>query len=70
MTHCVLCTSVFIALLFFVMITGVTPEAAGPLQALTEQIRATFSYGALGGMIGGGLAGFLSGLFLRKWQDL
>lgn len=63
-------TSVFIALLFFIMITGVTPETAGPLQPLTEQIRGSFSQGALGGMLGGGLAGFLSGLLLRKWQDL
>lgn len=63
-------TSSFIALLFFVMITGVTPEAAGPLQALTEQIRNTFPAAAFGGMLGGGLSGFISGMFLRKWQDL
>lgn len=63
-------TSVFIALLFFVMMSGVTPEMAGPLQGLTEQIRSSFFTAALGGMIGGGIAGFLSGLMLRKWQDL
>lgn len=63
-------TSVFIALLFFVMITGVTPELAGQLQPLTEQIRSTFLTGTLGGMMGGGLSGFLSEMMLRKWQDL
>lgn len=63
-------TSIFIALLFFVMITGVTPEAAGSLQQLTEQIRNTFLSGTLGGMLGGGLSGFLSEVMLRKWQDL
>ena len=63
-------TSVFIALLFFIMITGVTPETAGSLQPLTEQIRASFSAGAFGGMLGGGLSGLLSGFLLRKWQDL
>lgn len=63
-------TSIFIGLLFFVMISGVTPEVAGELQSYTEQIRNTFLQAALGGMIGGGIAGFLSGWMLRKWQDL
>ncbi len=63
-------TSVFIALLFFVMITGVTPEAAGSLQPLTEQIRNTMLSATLGGALGGGLSGFMAGLMLRKWHDL
>jgi len=63
-------TSIFIALLFFVMISGVTPELAGPLEQLTVRIRDSFFSAALGGLIGGGIAGFLSGMMLRKWQDL
>ncbi len=62
--------SVFIALLFFVLISGVTPEMAGPLQPLTEQIRNTFFGAALGGMLGGAISGFLSGMMLTRWQDL
>jgi hypothetical protein len=63
-------TSVFIALLFFVMISGVTPEVAGDLESLTHHIRNTFLQAALGGMIGGGIAGFVSGVMLKEWQDL
>lgn len=63
-------TSIFIALLFFVMISGVTPEATGPLQQFTDQTRSTFLSATLGGMTGGGLSGFLSEMMSRKWQDL
>lgn len=63
-------TSIFIALLFFVMISGVTPEAAGDLQLLTDHIRDTFLQASVGGMLGGGIAGFVSGLMLKEWQDL
>ncbi len=63
-------TSVFISLLFFVMITGVTPEVAGDLQQLTENIRHTFLQAAVGGMLGGGISGFISGVMLKEWQDL
>jgi hypothetical protein len=63
-------TSVFIALLFFVMITGVTPEIAGDLESLTENIRHSFLQAALGGLLGGGISGFISGLMLKEWQDL
>ena len=63
-------TSVFIALLFFVMISGITPEVAGELESLTENIRFTFLPAALGGMLGGGISGFISGVMLKEWQDL
>ncbi len=63
-------TSVFIALLFFIMISGVTPESAGDLQLLTEHIRDTFLQASAGGMLGGGVAGFISGMMLKEWQDL
>lgn len=63
-------TGVFIALLFFVMISGVTPEAAGSLQPLTEQIRNQLLTAALGGLLGGGLSGFVSGMLLRQWRDI
>jgi hypothetical protein len=63
-------TSVFISLLFFIMISGVTPEAAGDLQLLTDHIRNTFLQASVGGMLGGGIAGFISGIMLKEWQDL
>lgn len=63
-------TSIFISLLFFVMISGVTPEVAGNLQNLTEQIRNTFLQASIGGIIGGGISGFISGMMLKQWQDL
>jgi hypothetical protein len=63
-------TSVFIALLFFVMISGVTPEAAGELKELTDYIRNNFLQASAGGMLGGGIAGFASGMMLKEWQDL
>lgn len=63
-------TGAFIALLFFFMISGVTPEVAGNLQLLMEQIRNSIPQTAVGGMIGGGLAGLFSGFMLTKWQDL
>ncbi len=63
-------TSVFIAFLFFVMISGVTPESAGDLLLLTEKIRDGFMLAAAGGMLGGGIAGLISGITLKKWQDL
>ncbi len=63
-------TGAFIALLFFFMISGVTPETAGGLQLLMDQIRNTILQTAFGGMMGGGLAGLFSGFMLREWQDL
>ncbi|MCP4077039.1 MAG: hypothetical protein GY744_12760 [Gammaproteobacteria bacterium] len=63
-------TSAFIALIFFFMTSGVTPETAGSLQPLMDQVRMTILQTAFGGMMGGGLAGFLSGFMLTKWQDL
>jgi hypothetical protein len=63
-------SSIFVALLFFVMITGITPEAAGTLHQFSAQIRDIFPQASLGGLLGGGISGFISGMTLRRWQDL
>lgn len=63
-------TGLFVSILFFLMITGVTPEVAGEHRLLTEIIRYQLLSAAFGGMLGGGIAGFTSGWLLRGWLDL
>ena len=63
-------TSLFVGILLFTMVTAVTPESAGNLGQVTERIRELMPLAMLGGLMGGGIAGFMSGLLLREWQDL
>ncbi|MET0120197.1 MAG: hypothetical protein ABW124_04055 [Candidatus Thiodiazotropha sp. 6PLUC9] len=62
--------SSFVTLSFFVMISTVDNEIAGPFLTALETIQETLPGAVFGGIIGGGLAGILSGLLLTKWQDL
>lgn len=63
-------TSVFVGLVLFIMVTGVTPESAGDLGAVANQVREFMPAAILGGLMGGGISGFMSGMLLREWQDL
>ena len=63
-------TAVFVGLVLFIMVTGVTPESAGDLAPVADQVRDFMPAAILGGLMGGGLSGFMSGMLLRKWQDL
>jgi hypothetical protein len=62
--------SSFIALCFFVMIGTIDDTVAGPLSAALEVIHGTLPDAIVGGIIGAGLAGIVSGLLLTNWQDL
>ncbi len=62
--------SAFVSMSFFVMISSVDPEVAGPAISWIEGIYADLPQAMLSGSVGGGLAGVISGLFLTKWQDL
>ncbi len=63
-------TSMFVGLVLFIMVTGVTPETAGALVEVTNQIREFMPAAIIGGLLGGGISGFMSGLLRREWQDL
>jgi hypothetical protein len=60
----------FIALSLFVMIGSIDNEVAGPFSSALEVIHGNLPGAAVGGIIGAGLAGILSGLLLTDWQDL
>ncbi|MES9859209.1 MAG: hypothetical protein ABW157_17690 [Candidatus Thiodiazotropha sp. LLP2] len=62
--------SSFVTLSFFVMISTIDSEIAGPFIAALESIQASLPGAVFGGIVGGGLAGILSGLLLTRWQDL
>jgi hypothetical protein len=60
----------FVTFSFFIMISYIDNEIAGPLMAALEVIREPLASAVVGGIIGGGSAGILSGLLLTDWQDL
>ncbi|MET0064744.1 MAG: hypothetical protein ABW076_00200 [Candidatus Thiodiazotropha sp.] len=60
----------FVALSLFIMTSSIDTEMAGPLLPTLDWIHAQLGDAILGGIIGGGLAGILSGLLLTNWQDL
>ncbi len=60
----------FVALTFFVMISSVDSDVAGPLLSALDQVLQTFPSAMIGGVLGGGIAGIVSGLLLTNWQDL
>lgn len=63
-------TSMFVGLVLFIMVTGVTPESAGELAEVTNQVRDFMPAAITGGLLGGGISGFMSGLLQREWLDL
>lgn len=62
--------SIFVTLSFFVMISTVDIEVAGPFITALKTIQNTLPGALIGGIIGGGSAGIFSGLLLTDWQDL
>lgn len=62
--------SVFISLMIFVMANSINTDLAGSYLPQIEQIQSLLPQAVIGGMIGGGVAGMLSGLFFKNWQDL
>ncbi|MEJ2404832.1 MAG: hypothetical protein P8171_11170 [Candidatus Thiodiazotropha sp.] len=60
----------FIALSLFIMTSLIDTELAGPLLPTLEWIHAQLGWAVLGGIVGGGLAGVISGLMMTDWQDL
>ena len=63
-------TSMFVGLLLFIMVTGVTPESAGNLGPVANRIRELMPVAMLGGLLGGGISVFVSALLGRQWLDL
>ncbi|MCG7897712.1 MAG: hypothetical protein JAY99_06655 [Candidatus Thiodiazotropha lotti] len=62
--------SSFVTLSFFIMISSIDNEVAGSLVAVLQTIHEELPGAMLGGVIGGGSAGILSGILLTEWQDL
>jgi hypothetical protein len=62
--------SVFISLLIFVMMNSINANSAGTYLPQIEQIQALLPQAVVGGLLGGGTAGLISGLFFKHWQDL
>jgi hypothetical protein len=60
----------FVALTFFVMISSVDSDVAGPLISALDQVQQMLPTAMIGGVLGGGFAGVVSGLLLTNWQDL
>jgi hypothetical protein len=62
--------SIFIAFCSFVMASSIDNSMAGALLPEVEQVLERLPSAMLGGLLGAGLAGVISGLTLREWQDL
>lgn len=62
--------AIFLAACFFVMITSVNTAPEVQQMPMIKHINDTLPQAVTGGLLGGAFAGFLSGLFLTKWQDL
>ncbi|MEJ2591004.1 MAG: hypothetical protein P8178_06330 [Candidatus Thiodiazotropha sp.] len=60
----------FVALTFFVMIASIDNSVAGPMLPVIDKMQGNLAPAVLGGVIGGGLAGAVSGLLVTGWQDL
>jgi hypothetical protein len=60
----------FVTLSFFIMISTIDIEIAGPLITVLSKIQENLPGAVFGGILGGGTAGVLSGLLLTRWQDL
>jgi hypothetical protein len=60
----------FIALSIYVMIGTIDSNVAGPLATVLEVIHGNLPHAIIGGILGAGLAGIVSGLLLTNWQDL
>jgi tetrahydromethanopterin S-methyltransferase subunit F len=62
--------SVFISLLVLVMTNSINTNSAGTYLPQIEEIQSLIPQAVAGGLLGGGIAGFISGLLFKNWQDL
>lgn len=62
--------SIFISLLVLVMLNSINTDSAGTYLPQIEEIQALLPHAVAGGLLGGGVAGLISGLFFKNWQDL
>lgn len=62
--------AIFIAFCSFIMASSIDNSMAGTLVPEVEQVLERLPSAMLGGLLGAGLAGVVSGLMLREWQDL
>lgn len=62
--------SIFIAFCSFIMASSIDNNMAGTLLPEVEQVLERLPSAMLGGLLGAGMAGVVSGLMLREWQDL
>lgn len=62
--------AIFIAFCSFIMASSIDNSMAGTLMPEVELVLERLPAAMLGGLCGAGLAGVVSGLMLREWQDL
>lgn len=62
--------SAFVAMIFFILVGDVDPAIAGSYAQIVGQILENLPESVMGGMLGAGIVGLLSGVFLTNWQDL
>ena len=62
--------SVFISLMVLVMTNSINTNSAGTYLPQIEVIQALIPQAVAGGLLGGGVAGLISGLLFKNWQDL
>lgn len=64
------CIAVFVSFCSFVMAGSIDTSLAGALVPEVEAILRRMQPAMLGGVVGAGLGGVVSGLLLTKWRDL
>lgn len=62
--------AIFIAFCSFIMASSIDSSMAGTLMPEVEQVLERLPLAMLGGLLGAGCAGIISGLMLSEWQDL
>lgn len=62
--------AIFLTVCFLIMITSISTGQEAEQLPLIKDILKQLPQAVTGGMLGGAFGGFLSGLFLTKWQDL
>lgn len=62
--------AIFLGVCFFIMTTSINTGTEMQNLTFIQQVDASLPQAVTGGLLGGAFSGFVSGLFLTKWQDL